>query len=57
MEQIRATKETTMNKATTPAKALAAKVTTMVTPDGIFAHDPATVGHRIHTADCWTRKA
>lgn len=49
------TTEDTMNKATKRRKALAAKLTTMVNAEGIFRHDPATVGHKVHTAACWTR--
>jgi len=51
------TMEATMNKATQLKKALAATLTTMVKADGIYRHDPRTVGHKVHTAACWTKEA
>ena len=41
-------------KATIKARELAACVTTMHMADGrVYQHDPATVGHARHTAQCW----
>jgi hypothetical protein len=31
-----------------------AHVTTMVKDGIVYAHDTATVGHKEHTAECWT---
>lgn len=42
-----------MNKATRRQKELATKVTTMIVDGRVYQHDPATVGHARHTADCW----
>lgn len=43
-----------MRKATTRRNEMRARVTTMVRDGMVYAHDPATVGHKKHTAECWT---
>ena len=42
-----------MNKATKLRLQLAATVTKMVRDGKLYQHDPATVGHTTHTAECW----
>jgi len=43
-----------MNKATKARKAAMKATTTMVRDGLIYQHNPATVGHEKHTAECWT---
>ena len=43
-----------MNKATRERKDAMKKITTMVRDGLIYIHDPKTVGHERHTAECWT---
>ena len=43
-----------MNKATKERNDLRTKLTTMIRDGLVYRHDPATVGHEQHTAECWT---
>ena len=43
-----------MNKATKARKEALKATTTMVVDGRIYQHNPATVGHEKHTAECWT---
>lgn len=42
-----------MNKATKARNAAAQRTTTMVRDGITYRHDPSTIGHRRHTAECW----
>lgn len=40
----------------TRAREKALKTLTQMIRDGeVYQHDPATVGHKVHTAECWKR--
>ena len=43
-----------MNKATKAQRKAQATLTTMVRDGVTHLHDPSTVGHATHTAECWT---